>query len=107
MEIISEKREAIVVACKQHHVNELFAFGSVLTDSFRKESDVDMLVGFEDVDQYEYFDNYMDFKESLENIFKRKVDLVEIQSLKNPILKRSIDRNKLMIYGRKNPQVVV
>ena len=47
----------------------------------------------------EYFDNYMDLKEGLEDLFSRNVDLVEIQTLKNPILKRSINRDKMQLYG--------
>lgn len=39
----------------------------------------------------------MDFKEALKTLFSREVDLVEIQTIKNPILKKSIDRNKMML----------
>ncbi|MCX6250672.1 MAG: hypothetical protein NTX61_07970 [Bacteroidetes bacterium] len=68
---------------------------------------MDLLVKFEDVDLNEYFDNYMKFKESLENLLKRTVDLVEIQTLKNPILKRSIDNTKTKVYGREDSKVAV
>ena len=78
-----------------------------MTDLFSKDSDIDLLVKFGDVNLFDYFDNYMDFKESLENLFNRNVDLVEIQTLKNPILKRSIDYNKIKLYGRKDSKVVV
>ena len=30
--------------CKVHHVKELYAFGSVITDNFRQQSDIDLLV---------------------------------------------------------------
>src|SRR5258708_21974553 len=33
--------------CRQHHVQRLSFFGSVLTDRFRPESDVDVLIEFE------------------------------------------------------------
>ncbi|MEA2239080.1 MAG: uncharacterized protein QOC81_3804 [Thermoanaerobaculia bacterium] len=33
--------------CKRHHVQRLSLFGSVLTDRFRAESDVDVLIEFE------------------------------------------------------------
>ncbi|MEM9673290.1 MAG: nucleotidyltransferase family protein [Cyclobacteriaceae bacterium] len=93
--------------CKKHYVSELYAFGSVVKDGLSSESDIDFLVRFSDVNPLEYFDNYMDFKETLEHLFSRKVDLVEAQTLKNPILKRSIDRNKVLIYGRKDTKVAV
>jgi predicted nucleotidyltransferase len=41
----------------------------------------------------------MDFKESLEKLFGRDVDLVEEQTLRNPILINSINKSKKLIYG--------
>ena len=79
----------------------------MLSDRFRQDSDIDFLVLFSCVEPLEYFDNYMDFKEELEGLFSRNVDLVEIQTIKNPILKRSIDRNKKILYGRKDSKMAV
>lgn len=93
--------------CKDHKVIELYVFGSILTDKFNKQSDIDLLIEFGDVDLYNYFDNYTDLRESLENIFKRPVDLVENKTIKNPVLRKSIDRNKKLIYGRTDSKVVV
>jgi len=33
--------------CKQHHILELSLFGSILRDAFRPDSDIDMLVVFD------------------------------------------------------------
>jgi hypothetical protein len=60
---------------------------------------VDLLVKFNDFDLTKYFINYTNLKESLENILHKKVDLIEEQTLKNPILIRSINNNKQLIYG--------
>jgi len=76
-------------------------------DTFNKNSDVDFLVQFSNVDPLEYFDNYMDLKEKLEKLLARKIDLVEKQTLKNPILKRTVDRNKVLIYGRKDTKITI
>jgi predicted nucleotidyltransferase len=38
----------------------------------------------------------------LENIFKRKVDLLTSKNVKNPILKKSIEENIQLIYDRNN-----
>ena len=107
MSLIQQHMDEIITLCENHNVSELFAFGSVLTDAFNNESDIDFLVKFGDVDLYKYFDNYMDFKESLENLLKRTVDLVEIQTLKNPILKRSIDKTKTKVYERADSKMAV
>ena len=49
----------------------------------------------------------MDFKADLEILFSRKIDLLEIQAIKNPILQKSIDRNKIRLYGREDTKVAV
>lgn len=40
-------REAIAEFCRRNHIRKLSLFGSVLTDRFRPDSDVDVLVEFE------------------------------------------------------------
>ena len=107
MNLIKQHRSKLISLCKKYKVSELYVFGSILTEFFNNQSDIDFLVKFGDVDLYNYFDNYMDFKESLENLFERNVDLLEIQTLKNPILRRSIDRNKMKVYGREDSKMVI
>lgn len=85
--------------CDQHHVDKLYIFGSVLTPSFNEKSDIDFLVRFKDMDLAGYFDNYIGLKENLQQLFGRDIDLVEEQTLKNPILIHSIDKNKELVYG--------
>jgi predicted nucleotidyltransferase len=46
-----------------------------------------------------YLDNYIGFKENLEALFGREVDLVEEQTLRNPVLIKSINKSKSLIYG--------
>ena len=107
MELIKKNISEIKELCKKYHVAELYVFGSATKENFSASSDIDFLVQFQNVDPREYFDNYMDFKERLEELLSRDVDLVEIQTVKNPILKRSIDRNKIFLYGREDSKVVV
>jgi len=99
MNLIERNIDTMRDLCSRHKVRRLFAFGSVLTDSFKKDSDVDLVVDFQDVNLYEYADNYFDLKESLENLFKRNVDLLEEKAIKNPYLKQSIDSSKQLVYG--------
>lgn len=40
-------REKIAEFCRRHHIRKLALFGSVLTDDFRADSDVDVLVEFD------------------------------------------------------------
>lgn len=41
-------REAIAEFCRRNHIRRLSLFGSVLTDHFGPDSDVDVLVEFDD-----------------------------------------------------------
>jgi len=107
MKIIQEHIDKLKILCGQYHVAELYVFGSIVSERYTNASDIDFLVKFSGVDPIEYFDNYMDFKASLETLFSREIDLVEIQSIRNPILKKSIDRNKIYLYGREDAKVAV
>jgi uncharacterized protein len=100
MNIVEKNINKLIDLCKHHKVKELYIFGSVLTDKFSDSSDIDLLVQFENIDILEYFDNYMEFKENLENLFIRPVDLLENQAIRNPVFRRVVDRNKKLVYGR-------
>jgi predicted nucleotidyltransferase len=100
MNLIEKNIDTLSVFCKQHKVRELYIFGSILSNRFNDKSDVDFLVQFETVDILDYFDNYMDFKEKLEILFNRPVDLLENQAIHNPIFRRVLDRDKKLVYER-------
>ena len=99
MTLIDRNIETIRALCKKHKVARLFVFGSVLTDRFKSGSDIDFIVDFQDVELYDYADNYFDLKDSLEHLFNRKVDLLENQAINNPYLRQSIDSQKQIVYG--------
>ncbi|MDL2221586.1 nucleotidyltransferase domain-containing protein [Parabacteroides sp. OttesenSCG-928-N08] len=99
MDFFSNYLSAIVALCKRHKVSKLFAFGSVLTNRFDKQSDIDLVVDFEGVPLEDYADNYLEFKYALSEMFEREVDLLEDKAIRNPILRRSIDTSKQLIYG--------
>ena len=44
----------------------------------------------------------MDFKEKLESVLSREVDIVENQAVRNPIFRKILDRDKILIYERKS-----
>ena len=96
---IEKHRFQIEHLCKKHKVSNMYLFGSFSKGTERLDSDIDFLVTFGNVDLYDYFDNYIDMKMSLEKLFERKVDLLEEKSIKNPILKETINESKQLIYG--------
>ena len=99
MGIVDRNIEDLKRLCTMYNVEKMYLFGSALNSNFNKESDIDLLVKFKSIELSKYFDNYMDFKEDLEKLFGREIDLVEEQTLRNPILRNSINKSKELIYG--------
>jgi uncharacterized protein len=101
MNLVEKNMNTLIDLCKQHKVKELYVFGSILTPKFTDSSDIDFLVQFDTTDLLDYFDNYMDFKEKLEALLDRPVDLLENQAIRNPIFRMVLDRDKRLVYDRK------
>lgn len=99
MNIIQRHKDRIIALCLQYKVKTLFVFGSAVTSNFNSQSDIDLLVDFNNVDPYEYADNYFDLKNAFENLFKRNVDLIEENAIRNPYFKESVNSTKQLIYG--------
>jgi predicted nucleotidyltransferase len=96
--LIENNREAIAKLCHLHGVSRLEAFGSILREDFDTgRSDVDIVVEF-DPSVAASFTNFLNFKESLEALFRRSVDLVELRAIRNRRLRRYIEQSKSPIY---------
>jgi predicted nucleotidyltransferase len=68
-------RERIAELCRRHHIRKLALFGSVLSDDFRPESDVDVLVDFEPGQVIGF--RIFDIEDELSQLFGgHRVDLV-------------------------------
>jgi predicted nucleotidyltransferase len=74
---------------ERYHVKRIGVFGSFARGGGKEGSDVDVLIEFEE--DHETFDNYMELKYFLEDLFGRKVDLVTADALR-PQLKDDILR---------------
>ena len=99
MDIIERHKDQLEKLCQQYNVDKMYLFGSARTSRFTINSDIDFLVKFKPIDLAIYFDNYLDFKENLQELFGRDVDLLEEQALRNPILINTINKSKELVYG--------
>jgi uncharacterized protein len=102
MNFLSQHIDQIIRLCELNKVSSLYAFGSVLTDKFRDDSDIDLVVEIDDIDPISYSDKYFDLKFQLEKILERQIDLLEQKAIRNRFLKSEIDRTKIQIYGKGN-----
>lgn len=101
MKLIEMNMDKIVALCKKYKVAKLWVFGSILTDRFNDDSDVDFSVKFDKVriPLLDFADNYLDFLEDLKNVFSRDVDLVSEDALTNPYFIKELNATKKLIYG--------
>ena len=99
MNWIQNYSKEITNLCKTHKVKSLYAFGSVLKEKFNPDSDIDLVVDFQQIDVLDYGDNYYNLKFSLEDTFKRNVDLLEEKAIRNPYFLKTLNENKKLIYG--------
>jgi len=79
--------ESILGALVEHReqirsfgVRRIGVFGSFVRGEEREESDIDILIEFEEGERS--FDTYMDLKFFLEDLFRRRVDLVDRDTIK-------------------------
>jgi len=86
--------------CFQNKVKTLYVFGSVLTNHFTVKSDIDLVVDIDSIDPFDYADSYFNLKFALQDLFKRKIDLLENKAIKNPYIRENIDKSKSLIYAR-------
>jgi uncharacterized protein len=76
----------VIRLCQRLKVTRLDLFGSAATEVFRPESDVDVLVEF-DQNLGDMFNRYFELKEGLEKITGRSVDVIMEDAIKIHILK--------------------
>lgn len=101
-------RPELVRLCEAYQVERLYAFGSVLTKRFKKESDIDFIVAFEDIPVMERGNNYFPLLWDLEKLLGRKVDLIVEGPIRNPVFREEIEQTKRLIYhGKKGEKMAV
>jgi hypothetical protein len=96
--IIEDNKDKIKTLCTMYNVKSLFAFGSVCTDKFNDQSDIDLLIIFKPMDYGDYADSFLTLADKFEELFKHPVDLITDKSLSNPYFINSINQTKTLIY---------
>jgi len=90
-------RKKIAAFCEHWGVTEFSLFGSVLRDDFRPKSDIDVLLVIKP-DAPIGLSELVKMQFELEELFKRPVDLVEKDGLRNPYRKKEILNTAKVIY---------
>ena len=77
IDVLQKHRESL----QKHSVKRIGIFGSLVRGEQDENSDIDILVEF----YRKSFDNYMELKFFLEELFGRKIDLVTPMALKKQL----------------------
>jgi predicted nucleotidyltransferase len=89
--------EAIRAFCDRYHIRKLALFGSVLSENFTHESDVDVLVEFEPEARVGW--EIVSIEDELSEILKRKADLNTPGDLSRHFRQQVVDTAEV-IYER-------
>jgi hypothetical protein len=92
------KDQELLDIIRKYGLSEVSAFGSVLRDDFNADSDLDLLIVFQNGKEKSLFD-IIDLKSDLEMLVGRNVDVVEKEALINPYRKEEILKTAKVIYA--------
>lgn len=99
-ELIESKKCDLRALCERYRVERLALFGSALRHDFDPvRSDLDFAVEFFAMSPQEHAEAYFGLLEALEGLFGRRVDLVEIEAVRNPYLRREIEDHQETLVG--------
>ena len=105
-ESIKNRESEFVSLCQSHEVKSLYAFGSSINERFNEDkSDIDLLIEVNTKDPLKKGEYLIELWELFEVFFQRKVDLLTISQIKNPILRENIENSKVLVYDGKKLKV--
>lgn len=97
--IVSDRIDELIQLCNTYNVKTMHVFGSVCTDKFNENSDIDILISFNNLSVEQYTDNYFELHYKLQDLFGRKIDLLTDKSLSNPYFIKGMEQTKQLIYA--------
>jgi uncharacterized protein len=97
---IEDKRDQLEALCQEYEVNRLELFGSATTGEFAPEtSDLDFLVEFRRPPvKHSLSDQFFGLYYALQDLFGRRVDLLETHLLTNRYLANEVNKQRRLIY---------
>lgn len=106
--ILHNNMEQIIALFSRYDVERVYAFGSVVGDSFKEtESDIDLIVEMASIPPLEKEEQLLSLWNAHEALLGRDVDLLTEKAIKNPYLRSSIERTKELIYDRAGQKVSI
>jgi len=95
---LEEIKKIAIPACREFNVKRLDLFGSLMRGEENVNSDVDLLVEFEEPDLHPSR-RFFGLLHHFEDVLKCKVDLLTVNGIKNPYFRRKVLKERVNIYG--------
>lgn len=100
IDLIENHRAELEVLCRRYHVRTLEVFGSAADGTFDPaRSDLDFLVEFLPAAGVRIFHGFFDFKDELQQLFARKVDLVMPGAIRNSYFLMTVNAQRRPLYA--------
>jgi predicted nucleotidyltransferase len=96
-------KDRLGALCKRWKITRVDLFGSALGNDFSEESDIDLLVTFQEGETPDFF-QFVEMKRELEALLKRQVDVMtrpSIENSRNRLRKQEILNSAKTIYEEK------
>lgn len=106
---LTTRLDQVRALCREHGVDRLFAFGSIVSGKFDiGTSDIDLQVELLPVqDPVEKGLKLLEFWDALEELFERRVDLLTEQPIRNPVFRKVVEETKVLVYDRASQEIPV
>lgn len=100
IDVLIQRQPEIAELCRQNQIEKLWVFGSAATGAYRSgESDMDFMIDLGDYGSG-VARRYFDFADAMEALLNTKADFLTTESIRNPILRKSVMRDRKLLYER-------
>lgn len=99
MELREKIKQESIELCSRFGIKRLGIFGSVARGEDTSTSDIDFFVEFESPTPETLPERYFGFTREAASRFNKKVQLLTPAMLRNPHLKKSVEKDLVILYG--------
>lgn len=97
---VLDKLTELEALCRVHEVEHLSVFGSGADGRFDPaRSDLDFVVRLRPMSPSSRTEHFLGLMLDLQQLFGRRVDLVELEPIQNPFVRRSIEEGRVTLYA--------
>lgn len=98
--LLANKLPELREVCIRRAVRRLDIYGSALRDDFDPaRSDLDFVVEFAPMPPHAHKEAYFGLLEDLRRLFGDRIDLAELEGVRNPFIRAEIERSRTPIYA--------